>query len=118
MAQKTIDEIKRDLKNKIYHPVYLLQGDEPYYIDVVTEMLENSVLDDMEKEFNQTVLYGKDCEILSLISAAKRYPMMSNYQVVIIKEAQDLKDFERRFFQKRKVKVRTEEKKKTIVSLY
>ena len=70
MAQKTIDEIKRDLKNK---------------------MLENSVLDDMEKEFNQTVLYGKDCEILSLISAAKRYPMMSNYQVVIIKEAQEIK---------------------------
>ncbi|MBK7682069.1 MAG: DNA polymerase III subunit delta [Bacteroidia bacterium] len=91
MAQKTIDEIKRDLKNKIYHPVYLLQGDEPYYIDAVTEMLENSVLDDMEKEFNQTVLYGKDCEILSLISAAKRYPMMSNYQVVIIKEAQEIK---------------------------
>jgi DNA polymerase-3 subunit delta len=91
MAQKTIDEIKRDLKNKIYHPVYLLQGDEPYYIDVVTDMLENSVLDDMEKEFNQTVLYGKDCEILSLISAAKRYPMMSNYQVVIIKEAQEIK---------------------------
>lgn len=100
MAQKTIDEIKRDLKNKIYHPVYLLQGDEPYYIDAVTEMLENSVLDEMEKEFNQTVLYGKDCEVLSLISAAKRYPMMSNYQVVIIKEAQEIKAL----FPKAKVK--------------
>jgi DNA polymerase III subunit delta len=100
MAQKTIDEIKRDLKNKIYHPVYLLQGDEPYYIDAVTEMLENSVLDDIEKEFNQTVLYGKDCEVLSLISAAKRYPMMSNYQVVIVKEAQEIKAL----FPKAKVK--------------
>lgn len=91
MAQKTLEEIKKDLKNKIYYPVYLLQGDEPYYIDVVSDLIENSVLDDMEKEFNQTVMYGKDCEVLSLISAAKRYPMMSNYQVVIIKEAQEIK---------------------------
>jgi len=93
MAQKTLEDIKRDLKNKIYYPVYLLQGDEPYYIDVVTEMLENSVLDEMEKEFNQTVIYGKECEILNLISTVKRYPMMSNYQVVIVKEAQEIKSF-------------------------
>lgn len=91
MPIKTFDEIKRDIKNKIYSPVYLLQGDEPYYIDQLSDLIENSVLDEMEKEFNQTVLYGKDCDFSMLASAAKRYPMMSNYQVVIVKEAQDIR---------------------------
>ncbi len=91
MAVKTFDEIKRDIKNKIYSPVYLLQGDEPYYIDQLSDLLENSVLDEMEKEFNQTVIYGKDADLVSLAGAAKRYPMMSNYQVVLVKEAQEMK---------------------------
>lgn len=91
MAVKTFDEIKRDIKNKIYSPVYLLQGDEPYYIDQLTDLLENAVLDEMEKEFNQTVLYGKDTDLVTLAGASKRYPMMSNYQVVIVKEAQEIK---------------------------
>ncbi len=91
MAIKSFDEIRRDLKNKIYYPVYLLQGEEPYYIDQVSHLIESTVLDEMEKEFNQTVLYGKDCEATQLVSAAKRFPMMSNYQVIIVKEAQDIK---------------------------
>ncbi len=91
MAAKSYDEILRDLHNKIYYPVYLLQGEEAYYIDRLSEIIEKDVLGDMEKEFNQTVLYGRDCEILSLISAAKRYPMMSNYQVIIVREAQEMK---------------------------
>ncbi|MBL7924764.1 MAG: DNA polymerase III subunit delta [Bacteroidia bacterium] len=93
MAIKTFEDIRRDLRNKIYYPIYLLQGDEPYYIDQLTDLLENTVLDEMEREFNQTVVYGKDCEVLGLISAAKRYPMMSNYQVLIVKEAQEIKAF-------------------------
>lgn len=91
MAQ-TFDNIIKDLKNKVYYPVYLLQGDEPYYIDAISDYIENNVLDDGEKEFNQTILYGKDVDLLTLISVAKRYPMMSNYQVVLIKEAQDIKN--------------------------
>jgi DNA polymerase-3 subunit delta len=91
MALKSYEEIVRDLHNKIYAPVYLLQGDEPFYIDKISELLEGEVLGDMEKEFNQTVLYGRDCDVLSLVSTAKRYPMMSNYQVVIVKEAQEIK---------------------------
>ncbi|MEO8146781.1 MAG: DNA polymerase III subunit delta [Bacteroidia bacterium] len=91
MAQ-TFENIIQDLKNKVYSPVYLLQGDESYYIDVISDYIENNVLDEMEKEFNQTILYGKDVDLLSLISQAKRYPMMSNYQVVIVKEAQNLKN--------------------------
>ncbi len=91
MAIKSFDEIRRDLKNKIYYPVYLLQSEEPYYTDQLCNLIENSVLDEMEKEFNQTILYGKDCEPTQLVSAAKRFPMMSNYQVLIVKEAQDIK---------------------------
>lgn len=88
----TFDQIIGNLKKKIYAPVYFLQGEEPFYIDQIAAYIENEVLSDAEKEFNQTVVYGKDLDLPTLISYAKRYPMMSNYQVVIVKEAQDLKD--------------------------
>lgn len=91
MAVKSFEEILKDLKNRIYYPVYYLSGEEPYYIDQITDYIENKVLDDSEKEFNQTVLYGRECDALSLVSTVKRYPMMSNYQVVIVKEAQEMK---------------------------
>ncbi|MEY4595269.1 MAG: hypothetical protein RIQ47_1679, partial [Bacteroidota bacterium] len=81
-----------DLKKKIYAPVYFLHGDEPYYIDEAVRYMEQHVLSESEREFNQTVLYGKDTDTLTLISYAKRYPMMSNYQLVIVKEAQDIKN--------------------------
>ena len=76
----------------MYAPVYFLSGEETYYIDLICESIEKNVLSDSEKEFNQTILYGKDTDVLSVISYAKRYPMMSNYQVVIVKEAQDIRD--------------------------
>jgi len=88
----TYDQITRDLKNKVYYPVYFLHGDESYYIDKISDSIEQHVLTPAEKEFNQTVLYGKELDVLTLVSYAKRYPMMSNYQVVIVKEAQDLKN--------------------------
>lgn len=88
----SFEEIIKDLKNKLYHPVYFLHGDEPYYIDAISDYIENHVLNEMEREFNQTVIYGRDCDMLSVVSTAKRYPMMSNYQVVIVKEAQDVKN--------------------------
>ena len=91
MPAKSYEEILRDLHNKIYSPVYLLQGDEPFYIDKICDLVESDVLGEMEKEFNQTIVYGKDCDVLNLVSTVKRYPMMSNYQVVIVKEAQDIK---------------------------
>ncbi len=96
MSAKSYDEIFRNLKNKIYSPVYLLHGDEPYYIDRISDYIESSVLGEMEKEFNQTIVYGRDAEPLSLISMAKRYPMMSNYQVLIVKEAQDMPYFKKK----------------------
>src|SRR5579872_4370440 len=67
-------------------------GEEPYYIDVISDYIEMHVLDEMEKEFNQTILYGRDVDAATLVGAAKRFPMMSNYQVVMVKEAQNMKD--------------------------
>jgi len=82
--------ILKDLKNKVYHPIYFLCGEEAYYIDLIADYIEKNVLDANEKEFNQTILYGKETDMLTIISEAKRYPMMANHNVVIIKEAQNL----------------------------
>ena len=84
-------EIIKDLKAKKFKPLYLLQGEEPYFIDQVVDYIEHNVLSDGERGFNQTVLYGKDTDMATILTAAKRYPMMSDYQVIIVKEAQDLK---------------------------
>jgi len=87
----TAAELLKDLKNRKYKPVYLLHGEEPYYIDEVSDFMENKVLSDAEKGFNQTVFYGKDTDIMTVLNASKRYPMMADYQVVLVKEAQDMK---------------------------
>ena len=87
----TFEQIIGDLKKKIYAPVYFLHGDEPWFIDQVSDFIEEKVLSDSEKEFNQSILYGKDLDVPTMISYAKRYPMMSAYQVVVVKEAQELK---------------------------
>jgi DNA polymerase-3 subunit delta len=86
----TFEKILRDLKNKNYSPVYFLTGDEPYYIDQITNYITDNILSDSEKTFNQVILYGKDTEIPDIINAAKRFPMMSKYQVVVVREAQNL----------------------------
>ncbi len=85
-------QLLAELKKKIYHPVYFLTGEEPYFIDRISDFIEKNVLDQNEKEFNQTVLYGGDTDTLSLIAAAKRFPMMSTHQVIIVKEAQNIRD--------------------------
>ena len=92
--ETTYEEIARNLKNKIYAPVYFLMGEEDYYIDRIADYILEHVLTETEKEFNQTVLYGSDTDIATVINAAKRYPMMSKYQVLVVKEAQNLKNLE------------------------
>jgi DNA polymerase-3 subunit delta len=87
----TAAELLKDLKNRKYKPVYMLHGDEAYYIDLVSNFVEHKLLPDAEKGFNQTVFYGKDTDIMSVLNASKRYPMMADYQVVLVKEAQDMK---------------------------
>ena len=87
----TATEIIKDLSNKKYKPVYLLHGEEPYYIDLISNFVEHKLLSDAEKGFNQTVLYGKDTDVMTVLNASKRYPMMADHQVVLVKEAQDMK---------------------------
>jgi len=90
----SFENILLDLKNKIYSQVYFLYGEESYFIDLISNYIEENVLTDTEKEFNQTIIYGKDIDIPTLISYARRFPMMSNYQVIIVKEAQNLDKIE------------------------
>lgn len=89
---KEANQILLDLKRKIYKPVYFLCGDEPHYIDVISDFIENNVLNETDREFNQTVVYGKDVDLGTIISYARQFPMMSEYNVVIVKEAQNIKE--------------------------
>ena len=84
----TCDDILKELRAKQYRPLYYLMGEEDYYIDLIADYIEENVLTDEEKEFNQTVVYGADVDVATIINAAKRYPMMAEHQVVIVKEAQ------------------------------
>ncbi len=92
MAKKEVscDDIMKSLLAKQYSPIYYLMGEESYYIDIISDYIAKNVLTDTEKEFNQLVMYGSDTDVASVITAAKRYPMMSDHQVIIVKEAQSL----------------------------
>lgn len=90
----TYEEIVRDVKNGVYVPIYFLMGEEDYYIDRISEYIADRVLTEAEKEFNLTMLYGADTDIATIINSAKRYPMMSKYQIVMVKEAQNLKNLD------------------------
>ncbi|MBN1131855.1 MAG: DNA polymerase III subunit delta [Bacteroidales bacterium] len=90
----TYENIIGELQKKIYHPVYFLYGEEPYYIDLITGFISKNVLTDAEKSFNQMIVYGKDSDGREVMNLAKRFPMMASLQVVIVKEAQDLNGFD------------------------
>lgn len=92
------DTILQELKAKHYYPIYYLMGEESYYIDLISNYIATHILTETEKEFNQTIVYGPDTNIIDVINAAKRYPMMSEYQVVIVKEAQSLRSSEELFY--------------------
>jgi len=85
-----VTKIVSDIKNGDIKPIYFLMGEEPYYIDKISEYIEKNVLSEEEKGFNQMVLYGRDVAIEEISDNAKRFPMMAERQVVIVKEAQDL----------------------------
>ncbi len=90
----TYDGIMRDLKARKFAPLYYLMGDEPYYIDKITDYISENVLRPEERDFNQTVMFGSDVTAAQIADAAKRYPMMSDYQVIIVKEAQNLRNLD------------------------
>jgi len=90
----SFDSIMGDLKARKFVPVYYLMGDEPYYIDKITDYIAENVLQPEERDFNQTILFGSDVNASQIADTARRYPMMSEYQVVIVKEAQNIKNTE------------------------
>ena len=91
---KDFEEISKAVAQGKYSPVYFLHGDEPYFIDQLTHIFENEVLSEAERGFNQTVCYGKDTDAGQIANAARRFPMMAPYQVIIVKEAQEIKNYD------------------------
>jgi DNA polymerase-3 subunit delta len=87
-------QVLEPLKKKIFSPVYFFYGEEPYYIDELTTYIEQNTLEEADRDFNQTVVYGRDTTPREIIDLARRFPMMSNYLLVIVKEAQDLGNIE------------------------
>ena len=85
-----VKKIVGDIKNGEVKPIYFLMGEEPYYIDSLAGYFEDHLLTEEEKGFNQSVLYGRDVSIEDIVASAKRFPMMAKYQLLIVKEAQDL----------------------------
>ena len=90
MSRDEVKALVSDIKSRKFVPIYFLMGEEPYYIDRISDYIQETVLTEEERGFNQMVLYGRDVSIEDVISNAKRYPMMAEHQVVVVKEAQDL----------------------------
>lgn len=90
----TFEDILNNLRKKIYHPIYFLMGEESYFIDQISDYITQHVLTDAEKGFNQHILYGKDTDIDTIITYARRFPMMASHQVIIVREAQNIKKIE------------------------
>ena len=95
MAKKDTNQhlaILQDIRNKVFNPVYLLMGEESYYIDLICETIIENALKDSERDFNQTILYGADIDDFAIVvNAAKRFPMMAERQLIVVKEAQNIK---------------------------
>ena len=99
----TYESIMRDLKAKKYAPVYILMGDEPYYIDKIADYIAENVIEPDDRDFNQTIVFGADTSAAQISDLCKGYPVMpSPYRVVIVKEAQALKSLDalERYFEK------------------
>lgn len=90
----TFDSLKQDICNRRFAPVYLLMGEETYFIDQLVELLSEQVLTETEKDFNMLTFYGVDSDVNNIVAAARRFPMMSEHQLIVIKEAQELNKFE------------------------
>jgi len=88
-------EIIKDIRAKKYAPVYFLHGEESFFIDTLVAHFENELLDESQKSFNQYILYGKEIDITQIITTARKFPMMGDHQLIVVKEAQDIKDWKK-----------------------
>lgn len=86
----TYFSLRNEILQKKFRPIYLLQGDEPYYIDQLSDLIVNGALGEDERDFNLTICYGMDVDIRNVIATCKQYPAMSQYQVVVLREAQNV----------------------------
>ena len=96
MAKKEIsyESICKEIAERKFSPIYVLMGEEPFFIDQITDLLIENVLAEEERDFNQSIFYGADADAVSGINAARRFPMMSEYQLIVVKEAQLMRDIE------------------------
>ncbi|NDW10381.1 DNA polymerase III subunit delta [Dysgonomonas sp. 520] len=90
----TFEQIRNDIQARKFQPIYLLMGDEPYYIDELTELLTSTILPEEERDFNQNIFYGMETDVATIVTLSRSFPMMSDYQVIVVKEAQNLKKIE------------------------
>ncbi|MBR5963797.1 MAG: DNA polymerase III subunit delta [Bacteroidaceae bacterium] len=95
MAAVTYESLVREIQSGKFRPVYYLMGEESYYLDRLTDLLSTAVLDEAEREFNQLTIYGQDATIDAIIANARRFPMMANHVVIIVKEAQNIKEIDK-----------------------
>jgi DNA polymerase-3 subunit delta len=86
------ETVLKDLKAKKFAPIYFLQGDEPYFIDLVSDYIEKNAIPEFERGFNQVVIYGKEASVANILSHARKFPMMADRQLVLVKEAQNIPD--------------------------
>ena len=91
----TYEQILSEIHKKNFAPIYFLTGEEPYFIDMISDTIENEALDEADRAFNQIVLYGRDVDVETIANHARSFPMMGERMVVIVKEAQDVKDLEK-----------------------
>ena len=91
---KTYEQILSEIHKKQFAPVYFLTGEEPYFIDMIADTIENEALDEADRAFNQIVVYGRDVDVETIANHARSFPMMGERMVVIVKEAQDVKNLE------------------------
>jgi DNA polymerase-3 subunit delta len=88
------EDILKKINERVFYPIYYLHGEEAFFIDKICDSIDNTVLSEGEKDFNQTVVYGRETDVATIISMAKRFPMMSSHQVILVKEAQHLKNID------------------------
>lgn len=96
MAASTFDKILKNLKEGIFSPLYFLCGEEPFFIDQLSDYIEANALPETERGFNQTIIYGKDASMNTILESSRSFPMMATRQVIVVKEAQDLADFRKK----------------------
>lgn len=93
-TKSSFESIRSDIQRRHFKPIYLLMGDEGYFIDELTTLISDTLLTEVEKDFNMLTFYGVDSDVNLIISSARRFPMMSEHQLIIVKEAQQLEQFE------------------------